>query len=219
MDYVHMQTTIFGHCITSYLFVLPLNKNSVCVFIYFYLSFFLSFFLLSVPFCCVLSSCLWAAPHSFCAVCSWKLWFGRHNACSRIWGWADCGCKKITWSCYFKGELLWWWENVSVTYVTLVPWRRERRRHVGWPTKLGSRQRDQSTSSVTKRANGHWHAIIASSCRWSPCEYKRQQVHRINSCFRWGAEPETRQLSGGTATVATGRDVSVPSFRERGLHT
>ncbi len=109
--------------------------------------------------------------------------------------------------------------NVSVTYVTLVPWRRERRRHVGWPTKLGSRQRDQSTSSVTKRANGHWHAIIASSCRWSPCEYKRQQVHRINSCFRWGAEPETRQLSGGTATVATGRDVSVPSFRERGLHT
>ncbi len=25
-------------------------------------------------------------------------------------------------------------ENVSVTYVTLVPWRRERRRHVGGPT-------------------------------------------------------------------------------------
>ncbi len=24
--------------------------------------------------------------------------------------------------------------NVSVTYVTLVPWRRERRRHVGGPT-------------------------------------------------------------------------------------
>ncbi len=109
--------------------------------------------------------------------------------------------------------------NVSVTYVTLVHWRRERRRHVGWPTKLGSRQRDQSTSSVTKRANGHWHAIIASSCRWSQREYKRQQVHHINSCFRWGAEPVTRQLSGGTATVATGRDVSIPSFRERGLHT
>ncbi len=97
------------------------------------------------------------------------------------------------------------WRNVSVTYVTLVPWRREQRRHVGWPTKLGSRQRDLSTSSVTKRANGHWHAIIASSCRWSPREYKRQQVHRINSCFRWGAEPVTRQLSGGTATVATWR--------------
>ncbi len=31
--------------------------------------------------------------------------------------------------------------------------------------ELGSRQRDLSTSSVTKRANGHWHAIIASSCR------------------------------------------------------
>ncbi len=26
----------------------------------------------------------------------------------------------------------------------------------------------------------------------------------------------TRQLSGGTATVATGRDVSVPSFRDEG---
>ncbi len=31
--------------------------------------------------------------------------------------------------------------------------------------ELGSRQRDLSTSSVTKRANGHWHAIITSSCR------------------------------------------------------
>ncbi len=31
--------------------------------------------------------------------------------------------------------------------------------------ELGSRQRDLSTSSITKRANGHWHAIIASSCR------------------------------------------------------
>ncbi len=29
----------------------------------------------------------------------------------------------------------------------------------------------------------------------------------------------TRQLSGGTATVAKGRDISVPSFGDRGLHT
>ncbi len=64
--------------------------------------------------------------------------------------------------------------------------------------------RDQSTSSVTKRANGHWHAIIASSCRWSQHEYKRQRVHRINSYFRWGAEPVTQQLSSGTASVAMG---------------
>ncbi len=49
--------------------------------------------------------------------------------------------------------------------------------------ELGSRQRDLSTSSVTKRANGHWHAIIASSCRWSQREYKRQPVHRINHVF------------------------------------
>ncbi len=49
--------------------------------------------------------------------------------------------------------------------------------------ELGSRQRDLSTSSVTKRANGHWHAIIASSCRWSQREYKRQPVHRVNHPF------------------------------------
>ncbi len=29
----------------------------------------------------------------------------------------------------------------------------------------------------------------------------------------------TRQLSGGTATVAMGHDGSIPSFRERGLHS
>ncbi len=55
--------------------------------------------------------------------------------------------------------------------------------------ELGSRQRDLSTSSVTKRANGHWHAIIASSCRWSQREYKRQPVHRINHPF--ASEPSS----------------------------
>ncbi len=72
--------------------------------------------------------------------------------------------------------------------LTMVPFQSVTPSHVGWPTKLVSRQRDQSTSSVTKRVNGHWHAIIASSCRWSQREYKRQQVHRINSSFRFGAE-------------------------------
>ncbi len=46
----------------------------------------------------------------------------------------------------------------------------------------------------------------------------RQQVQRIfrfSLRSRAGAQP----LSGGTGAVATGRDVSVPSFRERGLHT
>ncbi len=45
----------------------------------------------------------------------------------------------------------------------------------------------------------------------------RQQVQHIFSFLlrcRAGAWP----LSGGTGAVATGRDVSVPSFRERGLH-
>ncbi len=47
-------------------------------------------------------------------------------------------------------------------------------------------------------------------------EYKRQQVHCINHAF---AEEPSRPLSDGTATMVMGRDVSVPSFRERGLHT
>ncbi len=46
----------------------------------------------------------------------------------------------------------------------------------------------------------------------------RQQVQRI---FRFSLRSRAgaRPLSGGTGAVATGRDVSVPSFRERGLHT
>ncbi len=46
----------------------------------------------------------------------------------------------------------------------------------------------------------------------------RQQVQRI---FRFSlrSRAEAWPLSGGTGAVATGRDVSVPSFRERGLHT
>ncbi len=60
--------------------------------------------------------------------------------------------------------------------------------------ELGSRQRDLSTSSVTKRANGHWHAIIASSCRWSQREYKRQPVHRIN-------HPFASESSGGASLL------------------
>ncbi len=46
----------------------------------------------------------------------------------------------------------------------------------------------------------------------------RQQVHRI---FRFSLEEPNRDPAaqrGGTAAVATGCDVSVPSFRERGLH-
>ncbi len=46
----------------------------------------------------------------------------------------------------------------------------------------------------------------------------RQQVQRIFS-FSLRSRAGARPLSGGTGAVATGRDVSVPSFRERGLHT
>ncbi len=74
--------------------------------------------------------------------------------------------------------------------------------------ELGSRQRDLSTSSVTKRANGHWHAIIAFSCRWSQREYKRQPVHRINHPF--ASEP-----SGG-ASLLLFLSLRVRSLSERG---
>ncbi len=55
-------------------------------------------------------------------------------------------------------------------------------------TKLVSCQRDLSISSVTKWANGHWHADFASGCHTPQRGYKRQQVHRINSSFRFGAQ-------------------------------
>ncbi len=89
--------------------------------------------------------------------------------------------------------------------------------------ELGSRQRDLSTSSVTKRANGHWHAIIASSCRWSQREYKRQPVHRINHpiasepsggvhyCSSWRYEKLHECGRYGTAAVvAVSRDNNGP---------
>ncbi len=75
--------------------------------------------------------------------------------------------------------------------------------------ELGSRQRDLSTSSVTKRANGHWHAIIASSCRWSQREYKRQPVHRINHPFatRSLRVRALRHSSGGRGLTGEQRSV------------
>ncbi len=72
--------------------------------------------------------------------------------------------------------------------------------------ELGSRQRDLSTSSVTKRANGHWHAIIASSCRWSQREYKRQPVHRINHVF--AEEPSRRPGRPAVVQQLWRRDVT-----------
>ncbi len=74
--------------------------------------------------------------------------------------------------------------------------------------ELGSRQRDLSTSSVTKRANGHWHAIIASSCRWSQREYKRQPVHRINHVF--AEEPSQRPGRPAVVQQLWRRDVTSP---------
>ncbi len=85
-----------------------------------------------------------------------------------------------------------WWEVAETQhYSSLSVGHSESRRMTD---ELGSRQRDLSTSSVTKRANGHWHAIIASSCRWSQREYKRQPVHRINHPF--ASEP-----SGGVSLL------------------
>ncbi len=80
-----------------------------------------------------------------------------------------------------------------------------------------SLERDISTSSVTKWANGYLHAIIASICRWSQREYKRQQVHCINHAF--AEEPSRWPGHSAVVQQLRRRDVSIPSFRERGLHT
>ncbi len=95
-----------------------------------------------------------------------------------------------------------WW----ITVFSLSVGHSESRRMTD---ELGSRQRDLSTSSVTKRANGHWHAIIASSCRWSQREYKRQPVHRINHPF--ASEP-----SGGVSLLLF---LTTRSLRVRALRT
>ncbi len=66
---------------------------------------------------------------------------------------------------------------------------------------MGSRQRDQSTLSVTKQAIDIGMRYFASGWHVLQRGYKRQQVHCINSCFHWGAEPVTRQLSCGWRDV------------------
>ncbi len=113
--------------------------------------------------------------------------------------------------CSYITGILHRWKRLSANHIWErlgYVWRRERRRHVGWLTKLGSHQRDLSTLSVTKLANGHWHPIIASSCRWSQREYKRQQVHRINHAF---AKEQSRR-PGRSAMVQQlwRRDVTSP---------
>ncbi len=103
--------------------------------------------------------------------------------------------------------LLFWWERLG--YVcnprSLKEGTETSRRMTD---ELGSRQRDLSTSSVTKRANGHWHAIIASSCRWSQREYKRQPVHRINHVF--AEEPSWRPGRPAVVQQLWRRDVTSP---------
>ncbi len=54
-------------------------------------------------------------------------------------------------------------ENVLATYVTLVPRRRERRRTSELTDILGITLGNQSTLSIRKGANAHWHAIIATA--------------------------------------------------------
>ncbi len=57
---------------------------------------------------------------------------GRDRSCGALVGSQFRWSHDVTWSDRLKG-------NVSVTYVTLVPWRRERRRHVPFPQLLNNR--------------------------------------------------------------------------------
>ncbi len=109
-------------------------------------------------------------------------------------------------------------KNVSVTYVTLVPWRRERRRTSELTDELGITLGDQSTSSVRKRANAH---LIIACDNCNSCSVLQREYLMSNKCityllFRWGAELVTRPYSGGTTTVATGRTSPFPPSGNEG---
>ncbi len=116
----------------------------------------------------------------------------------------------ITWECC---SII---ENVSVMYVNLVPWRRERRRNVRVTDVVGSRSRVQSHSSVNKTSQWQLACMFRHLHPAPQRGYKRRA--RANAHQFFAEEPRlcAPAYSGGTATVAMGY-VSIPSFRERGL--
>ncbi len=116
----------------------------------------------------------------------------------------------ITWECC---SII---ENVSVMYVNLVPWRRERRRNVRVTDVVGSRSREQSHSSVNKTSQWQLACMFRHLHPTPQRGYKRRA--RANAHKFFAEEPRlcAPAYSGGTATVAMGY-VSIPSFRERGL--
>ncbi len=92
--------------------------------------------------------------------------------------------------------------NISVTCVTLVPWRRERRHHVSdW--RIGNLP--ERLIYFEYKLNEPMHISMRYLYLTAmPCSMgiNRQQVQHI-------LESVTQPFSGGTATVVTGRDVSV----------
>ncbi len=77
-----------------------------------------------------------------------------------------------------------------------------------WNRCLKFVSRLKKGASTLKREYGHWHAIIASSCRWSQREYKRQPVHRINHVF--AEEPSRRPGRPAVVQQLWRRDVTSP---------
>ncbi len=107
--------------------------------------------------------------------------------------------------------------NVSVTYVTLVPWRRERRRHVATVAVA------QLSCRVTGSPPQRKHELMRCTC----CIlYQRCGVWQPDAKYRMpmsiGSFSYTRSglvLLARSQFVSHRHDVSVPSFRERRLHT
>ncbi len=83
---------------------------------------------------------------------------------------------------------------------------------------MGSRAGEPNHLRVlTKQANGGWRACFATRTPPNGAGIKGERVQTHNSFSLRSRDCVPRPYSGGTATMATGRYVSVPSFMERGL--
>ncbi len=121
-----------------------------------------------------------------------------------------CSGKKETPINYYAAIILIteMWQNISGENVSVTR-RRERRRHVGGAIYFVCKLNEPMHIGMQ---------LLHPAATDHSVSISRQKVQCI---FRFSLRSRAgiRLLSGGTAAMATGRDISVPSFRERGLHT
>ncbi len=109
--------------------------------------------------------------------------------------------------------------NVSVTYVTLVPWRRERRRHVPSPRLLYHRWAGRSPARLlSENLNMRCTCCLFMLTLWSAAAGCNNRMPMCIGSFSLHSKWIGLSKRYPNSSVLR-RDVSVPSFRERGLHT